>query len=357
MLSSTLMLISQIKVGFRHRQDMGNIGELAQSIEQVGLLHPVVVSAKSELIAGERRLLAFQRLGRTDIPATIIDLESLVIGEQAENIERKDFTIAERVAIGEAIEKLARKRENFPTLQIGGRITEFAATKAGFRNRKTYEQAKHVIAAGGKPLADMNRTGRVNGPYKRVKVAGQAAVIRSESPPLPNRGPYRVIVADPPWPYEIRKNDPSHRATHPYPQMSIAQICAVDIGSLAHSDCLLWLWTTNHHMREAFAVLDAWGFVQKTILTWAKDRMGTGDWLRGQTEHCLLAVKGKPTVQLTNQTTLLCGPLRKNSQKPSEFYEFVEKLCPAPRYAYLFSREQRERWDMHGDEVANGVAA
>jgi hypothetical protein len=89
----------------------------------------------------------------------------------------KNFTVAERVAIGEAIEKLARKRENFPTLQIGGRITEFAAEKAGFKNRKTYEQAKHVIAAGGKPLADMNRTGRVNGPYKRVKVAGQAAVI------------------------------------------------------------------------------------------------------------------------------------------------------------------------------------
>jgi N6-adenosine-specific RNA methylase IME4 len=97
--------------------------------------------------------------------------------------------------------------------------------------------------------------------------------------------------------------------------MSIEQICALGVGGIAHQDCLLWLWTTNHHMREAFTVLDAWGFKQKTILTWAKDRMGTRALLRGQTEHCLLAVRGKPAVELTNQTTLLHGPLRANSQK------------------------------------------
>jgi N6-adenosine-specific RNA methylase IME4 len=105
-------------------------------------------------------------------------------------------------------------------------------------------------------------------------------------------------------------------------------------------------------MREAFAVLDAWGFKQKTILTWAKDCMGMGDWLRGKTEHCLMAVRGKPVVELTNQTTLLLAKRRRNSQKPVEFYDFVEKLCPAPRYADLFSRyRHNEKWDCHGDEA------
>jgi hypothetical protein len=32
-----------------------------------------------------------------------------------------------------------------------------------------------------------------------------------------------------------------------------------------------------------------------TILTWTKDRIGNGHWLRGQTEHCILAVRGNPT--------------------------------------------------------------
>ncbi len=135
--------------------------------------------------------------------------------------------------------------------------------------------------------------------------------------------------------------------------MSIEQICALDSGSLADKDCLLWLWVTNHHMREAFTVLDAWGFSQKTILTWAKDKIGMGDWLRGQTEHCLMAVRGNPVIELTNQPTILFAKRpRENSQKPVEFYDFVEKLCPAPRYAYLFSRyRHNERWDCHGDEA------
>jgi N6-adenosine-specific RNA methylase IME4 len=132
--------------------------------------------------------------------------------------------------------------------------------------------------------------------------------------------------------------------------MSIREICETNVGSLADEDCILWLWVTNHHMREAFVVLDAWGFEQKTILTWAKDKMGTGDWLRGQTEHCLMAVRGSPTVELKNHSTLIYAPRRGHSEKPDDFYAFVESLCPAPRYAYLWSRMSREGWDGHGDE-------
>jgi len=132
--------------------------------------------------------------------------------------------------------------------------------------------------------------------------------------------------------------------------MSIDAICALPLPQVAHADCILWLWITNHHLvRYAHRVLDAWGFVEKTILTWVKDRFGTGDWLRGQTEHCIMAVRGRPVVELTNQSTALFGPLRADSQKPDQF---VESLCPAPRYAYFFSRAQRDRWDMHGDEVS-----
>jgi len=44
------------------------------------------------------------------------------------------------------------------------------------------------------------------------------------------------------------------------------------VASIAHENCILWLWTTNHHMREAFATLDAWGFQQKTILHRLRNR-------------------------------------------------------------------------------------
>ena len=162
------------------------------------------------------------------------------------------------------------------------------------------------------------------------------------------------MVADVPWRYELRKEDPSHRATTPYPTMSIEQICAVGekVRSIAHKDCILWFWTTNHHMREAYSVLDAWEFKPKTILTWFKEnKMGCGVWLRGQTEHCIMAVRGNPTVRLTNQTTALHAPARAHSQKPEKFFAFVEKLCPAPRYVEIFSRSPRPNWDGYGDEA------
>jgi N6-adenosine-specific RNA methylase IME4 len=60
-------------------------------------------------------------------------------------------------------------------------------------------------------------------------------------------------------------------------------------------------------------------------------------------------------VQLTNQSTVLHGAMRAHSQKPDEFYAFVERLCPAPRYAELFQRSPRPNWDGHGDEVKNAA--
>ena len=74
-------------------------------------------------------------------------------------------------------------------------------------------------------------------------------------------------------------------------------------------------------------MLDAWGFEQKTILTWVKDRIRMGHWLRGQTEHCIMAVRGKPIRELTNQSTVLYGPVGAHSQKPEAFYNLVERLC------------------------------
>jgi N6-adenosine-specific RNA methylase IME4 len=373
----TKLLLSEIKIGKRHRRDMGDIDALAQSIDEVGLLHPVVVDPDGRLIAGERRIAACKKLGWVKIPTTPINLDAIVRGELAENVNRKDFTPEESVEIWDAVEpleKAAAKARMDAGRKAGGRgkkktpreidgefsgdardkVAAYAGVSAStmVKRKAVVEAAKAEPEKFGKLLADMNRTGLANGPFKRLKVARQAAVIRAEPPTLPNRGPYRVIVADPPWSYELRKADPSHRATHPYPQMTVAEICAVPVQGIAHDDCILWLWTTNHHLiRCAAQVLDAWGFVEKTILTWAKDRFGTGDWLRGQSEHCIMAVRGKPVVELKNHSTILSGPLRENSRKPEEFYTFVESLCPAPRYAYLFSREQRDNWDMHGDEL------
>ena len=102
-------------------------------------------------------------------------------------------------------------------------------------------------------------------------------------------------------------------------------------------------------MRHSFALLDAWGFEDKAIVTWVKDRMGTGRWLRSKSEFCIMAVRGKPTIPLTNQTTVFYGPMREHSRKPDEFYQMVETLCLGRRLDY-FSREKRQGWEQFGDQ-------
>src|SRR5260370_39737651 len=49
---------------------------------------------------------------------------------------------------------------------------------------------------------------------------------------------------------------------------------------------------------EVVTVLDAYGFKDKTILTWDKGRVGTGDYLHGHTEPCIMAERGKQTGRL-----------------------------------------------------------
>ena len=61
-----LLPISQIKIGDRHRKDLGDLCDLAASIEK-GLLQPIGVSPEMELIWGLRRLVATQDvLGRDE---------------------------------------------------------------------------------------------------------------------------------------------------------------------------------------------------------------------------------------------------------------------------------------------------
>jgi N6-adenosine-specific RNA methylase IME4 len=369
--------ISSIKIGERHRADLGDISMLAASIEQVGLLHPIVVTPDGRLIAGHRRFEACKVLGWSEIPVTVVDLDQIVRGEYAENTQRKDFTLAEAVAIKWDLEPLeraeAKKRQGTRTdkhpgklpTSSKGRAADKAAEATGI-GRRTLEKAEAVMrAAIDDPLRffplvkSMERTGRVNGPYRRLCNMQQADRIRAEPPRLPNRGPYRVAVCDVPWPFEPDDESPAHRGAWPFPTMSIDELCTMPVASLMHDDSIMWFWTINFHMRHAFRILDAWGFQKTpTMLTWAKDRMGNGHWLRGQTEHCIVAIRGKPVVTLTNETTLLRAPVRGHSVKPTEFYDLVERLCPAPRFADFFSRyRHNERWDCHGDQAPPAEAA
>jgi N6-adenosine-specific RNA methylase IME4 len=216
---------------------------------------------------------------------------------------------------------------------------------------KVYKKAKSGDGRAQELVKKLDAgTTTVNAAFKEVIITEQkkAAIENIERRAEEPEGLFNVIVIDPPWAYEKRGEDISHRGRCPYPTMTTDEISAMRIP--ADNDCVLWLWTTNAFMHDAYHILEAWGFTPKTILTWVKDRFGLGDWLRGQTEHCIFAIKGKPPVSLTNQTTVLHAPLREHSRKPAAFYELVESLCHG-RKIEMFSREKREGWSQHGADA------
>jgi ParB family chromosome partitioning protein len=84
----------------RKEFDEESIDELAQSIKKHGLLQPIIVIKDKDkfiLVAGERRLRAFKKLGREKIKAYIAEYTKEDLREYAliENIQREDLNPVE----------------------------------------------------------------------------------------------------------------------------------------------------------------------------------------------------------------------------------------------------------------------
>lgn len=385
--------LDAIDIGSRIRKDYGDVSALARSIDVNGLLHPIVVRKTPlgvyELIAGERRLRAWResKYKAEPIPVRLIDLASIRRGEFAENHERKDFTPSELVEIKQQLEiefdlsgeaqrrKQAGKKAGDGE---GGDVRDLVGAYAG-RSGRTVEKAEQVVKAAeenperfGHLKEQMDKTGKVDGPHKRLQNMLSADALRAEPPPLPGKGPYRTIVADVPWPADIDgERDVEGRGYYPYKTMTLDDIAAIDVPSIVHPDgCALWFWVTNFHLVRGchLPILKAWGFKASTLLTWCKPDIRMGQRLRGATEHAMLCVRGEVPCLAGDQKTWFMGPTVAafHSGKPFMFFDIVEKVTPASRYAYLFAGHSLPgNWDGHGDrhvaaaEVpgAEGIAA
>ncbi len=165
---------------------------------------------------------------------------------------------------------------------------------------------------------------------------------------------YTTIYADPPWP-EYGGGQIKRGADRHYPLMSIKEIKAMPIQDITKDNAHLYLWVTNNYLPAGLEVMQAWGFRYVTTITWAKDRIGLGQYFRGMTEHCLFGVKGKlPYKKLDGKRqqgrTLLVAPRERHSQKPVEMYDMIERVSYGP-YMELFARNKRAGWDSWGNEV------
>ncbi len=120
-----LVSIKDIKVKRRVRKDLGSLENLKDSLRRYGLLNPITLNSKYQLIAGERRLEAAKAIGWTSINANIIDnltpLSQLEM-ELEENNQRKEFTDEELL---EGYKRLARLRNPSPLRRLWDALVAF----------------------------------------------------------------------------------------------------------------------------------------------------------------------------------------------------------------------------------------
>lgn len=160
---------NSIKVGSRHRKEMGDLQGLADSIAAEGLLQPIGVTEGLDLVFGERRLRAVRDILKRDtIDIRIVKVSSIVSGEMAENEVRKDFTPSERVAIADAVRQQVGHRPGQRTElrddgpEVGTRTRDIAAQRAGFGSGKQLERAENVVRLGVPKLVERMDKGEVS---------------------------------------------------------------------------------------------------------------------------------------------------------------------------------------------------
>lgn len=196
----SVMPIDSIRIGNRFRKDLGDLLDLMESIEDVGLLHPVVVTPDGKLVAGHRRLSACMELGHTEIPVRIVNIENLVQAEYDENEMRMNLSPGEAVKLSEFLrpkeEEKAKERKRKAS-QIGGKIAgrnrpkgqdggnlpptskgktrDIVAAAAGY-SATSLRNAKAVIEAAEKDPAryahlfkKMEETRKIDSAYRELK--------------------------------------------------------------------------------------------------------------------------------------------------------------------------------------------
>lgn len=112
--------LDSIRVGRRHRADLGDVDALAASIAREGLLQPITIAPDGVLVCGLRRLAAMRQLGwktaNVWVRSGISDELGQLLAEQDDNALHKPLTQTEQAALYRELKALlaedaARRQE------------------------------------------------------------------------------------------------------------------------------------------------------------------------------------------------------------------------------------------------------
>lgn len=230
-------------------------------------------------------------------------------------------------------------------------VSHNTVEKVKFIRDNADEDIKQKLRSGNKDLS-------INKVYTDLRKKEQRINIleNAKKPQLETNKKYSIIYADPPWSFwgGGNKNQSQH-----YKTMTLKEIKELPVKELSQDDCILFLWVTFPILKEAFEVIESWGFNYSTCgFNWIKRNkksdswfFGLGYWTRANSELCLIATKGHPMRQSNSVSQIIDTPIEEHSKKPNCVMDkIIELMGDLPRIE-LFARTKTEGWDTWGNEL------
>lgn len=374
----------------RFRKDYGDLKSLMEGIEDGGLLQPIVINLKNELIAGDRRLEAYIALGRTEIEAVVKDVKDPLAAQAMENAHRKAWTISEAVEIGMKMEQGLKGRHggnrkaqdqetNSGLLNKTGKTNELVAKKLGI-SQENYRKAKKVIEQGIPELIEAVDNDRVslnlaheivaNPQDKQLEIwqSGEASIIaeakrlqadradsnrkqrirKASKKPVRKSRPaskcYSFIYMNPPWPHFGNEDRSTPIGTQP---LKITDISKLPVDELASVYAYAILRTPGPRLGDAISCLAAWDFEVVDCIVGIKDKPRGG--ILTHQQHELLVIGKRINMPTSLDAMNVVSSLYSCKQitpgkTPPEAWDILEAMANKLKKIMLFP-EDRKGWN------------
>ncbi|MEW6571461.1 MAG: ParB/RepB/Spo0J family partition protein [Nitrospirota bacterium] len=171
------------------RKEFGPLDELVRSIEDKGVLEPLLVCKREEgflILAGERRFRAAQKAGLTELPCRVLNVseeEALEIA-LVENLQREDLSILnEAMAMKELKAKGNRTIDDLS--KFLGKSTGYISTRLAIADLPSDLKALIEKEPDRIPKAVLAKIVREKDPEKQKELLKKGLVGKSPSPGRP----------------------------------------------------------------------------------------------------------------------------------------------------------------------------
>ncbi len=177
---------------------------------------------------------------------------------------------------------------------------------------------------------------------------------------------YKVILADPPW----KQSKGGKKAVRPkssgeeldYQTISLSEIAQLLVRAkhLSEPNHCFFVWTIDKYLHEAEQIMFKSGYKLHARMIWNKiTGIPAAFTIRYGHEYLLWFYYGKLIPVKKEERgkihSVFTEQVKRHSQKPEISYRIIERLYPEEFKLEMFARQQRDGWDVFGNQVENSI--